>query len=293
MERMDARKFNQQAQYTLRKRVVRLRKRGLTNRDVARIVGISEAHASTVWQKYVKGGIAAIHPGVRGRRQGAQRVLAMEQELAALHMLLRQTPQQLGLPFALWSRDVLRMAIQERFTLALPLRTMTDYLKRWGIVPQKPLPRADTDTPAEIKVWFAQDYPEIAARAKKEKAQVHWLEQTIVSGPSAVKGAHPRDKTARHIEPGTLKGDIRMISATTNQGKLRFMLHRATLTSRTWRTFLSALLTDTTHKVFLILDHDTMPQTAPITRWLEAHRGKIEVVFMPSQREKDTARQSE
>ena len=48
-----------QTQYELRKRVVRLRKRGLASREVSGIVGISEAHTSTIWQKYLKGAWAA------------------------------------------------------------------------------------------------------------------------------------------------------------------------------------------------------------------------------------------
>ena len=54
MEKTDARKHNQQTQYELRKQVVRLRKRGLANREVAGIVGISEPHASTIWQNFSK-----------------------------------------------------------------------------------------------------------------------------------------------------------------------------------------------------------------------------------------------
>ena len=54
---MDARTHNQQTQYELRKQLVRLRKRGLANREVSEIVGISEAHASTIWLKYQKGEI--------------------------------------------------------------------------------------------------------------------------------------------------------------------------------------------------------------------------------------------
>ena len=98
METIDARKHNQQTQYELRKQVVRLRKRGLANREVAGIVGISVTHASTIWHKYFKGGIEALHPGKRGRRHGAQRVLSADQEVAVQEMLIDKAPKQLKLP---------------------------------------------------------------------------------------------------------------------------------------------------------------------------------------------------
>jgi len=174
MEKIDARKHNQQTQYELRKQVVRLRKRGLTNREVAGIVGITEAHASTIWQKYQKGGIEAIKPGQRGRRHGAQRVLDPEQETAVQKMLVDKAPNQLKLPFALWTRDAVRLAIKKCYGLDLPLRTISDYLKRWGFTPQKPVRRAWEQNPEQVEHWLKVKYPRIRSEAKAEKAQIHW-----------------------------------------------------------------------------------------------------------------------
>lgn len=91
MEKIDARKHNQQTQYALRKRLVRLRKRGMKNKEAAEVVGISAAHASanTIWQKYLKGGIEAIKSGKSGRKPGAQRVLDWKQE-----MIVDKAPKQ-------------------------------------------------------------------------------------------------------------------------------------------------------------------------------------------------------
>jgi transposase len=132
METINARKHNQQTQYELRNQEVRLRKRGLANRELSGIAGISEAHTSIIWQKYLKDGIEAIHPGKRGRRHGAQRLLSASQEKAAQEILVDKAPKQFKLPFALWTSDVICMAIKKHFWIDLPLRTVTDYLKQWG-----------------------------------------------------------------------------------------------------------------------------------------------------------------
>ena len=68
MENIDARTLSPQTQFELRKHVIRLRKKGVTNKAAAEIVGISETYASTLWQSYQRGGIEAIKPKVRGRR---------------------------------------------------------------------------------------------------------------------------------------------------------------------------------------------------------------------------------
>ena len=143
MEKTDARKLSQDVQYALRKQIVRLRKQGRrSNQEVAQIVGATERHTSKIWQKYLREGSLAIKLGQRGRRHGSGRKLTNEQELEVKKLLIDKTPDQLKLPFALWTRDAVRLAIKQRCGADLPLRTITDYLKRWGFTPQKPVKRA-------------------------------------------------------------------------------------------------------------------------------------------------------
>ncbi|MCB2218201.1 MAG: winged helix-turn-helix domain-containing protein [Desulfobulbaceae bacterium] len=52
-------------------------------------------------------------------------------------MLVDKAPHQLKLAFALWIRDVVRLAIKKKFGIELPLRTITDYLKRAEASPRK------------------------------------------------------------------------------------------------------------------------------------------------------------
>jgi transposase len=281
MEKIDARTHNQQTQYELRKQVVRLRKRGLANREVAEIVGISEAHASTIWQKYQKGGIEAIQPGKRGRRDGAQRVLGAEQEVAVQNMLVDKAPNQLKLPFALWTRDAVRLAVKKNFGIELPLRTITDYLKRWGFTPQKPAKRAYEQDPEKLKKWFEEGYPEIADRAKKEKAEIHWGDETGVNNEAYnARGFSPKGKTPI-VRLCTRKSSINMISSITNLGKTRFMLYRETMTSKVLIRFLARLIKDVARKVFLILDNHRVHHSKVVRKWLDGHKEQIEVFFLP------------
>jgi len=56
MEKIDARKLKKEVQQALRDQVIRLRKKGRMNKDIAEFLGISPQHTSTLWQKYQKGG---------------------------------------------------------------------------------------------------------------------------------------------------------------------------------------------------------------------------------------------
>jgi len=281
MEKTDARTHNQQTQYELRKQIIRLRKRGLSTKKAAELVGISASHASTIWQKYLRGGIEAIKPGKRGRRHGAQRVLNAEQEQGVQAMLVDKAPHQLKLPFALWTRDAVRLAVKKRFGIELPLRTITDYLKRWGFTPQKPAKRAYEQDQKKLKQWLEHGYPGIVSRAKKEEAEIHWGDETGVNNQAYhARGFAPRGQTPV-VRLNAKRSSINMISSITNQGKVRFMLYRETMTSPVLIRFLSRLIKDVERKVFLVLDNHRVHHSKVVRKWLAEHQDQIEVFYLP------------
>lgn len=281
MEKTDARKHNQHTQYELRKQVVRLRRRGFQNQKVAEIVGISVAHASTIWQKYLKGGIETIKPSKRGRKAGAKRVLDWKQETTIQKMVVDKAPKQFKLPFALWTRTAVRLAIKKLYGIDMPLRTISDYLKRWGFTPQKPVKRAYEQNPKKLRKWFKQQYPEIATRAKQEEAEIHWGDETGINNEAYnARGFSPKGKTPI-IDLMSRKSSINMISSITNQGKVRFMLYRENMKSSVFVKFLSRLVKDVDRKIFLILDNHKVHHSKLVTEWLQKHCEQIEVFFLP------------
>ena len=70
MEKIDARTLNQEAQYQMRRQVVKLRQRGMKFREIGEVVGITTNYACTIFNRYERDGAKAIAKGQRGRRQG-------------------------------------------------------------------------------------------------------------------------------------------------------------------------------------------------------------------------------
>jgi len=282
MNTTDARKLNQQAQYELRKQVVRLREKGLDNKAISEIVGLSQCHVSTTWKKYERGGLDAIKPGLRGRRHGAQRELTAEQEVGIQKLLVDKTPDQLKLAFALWTRDAVRLAIKQIYGRDLPLRTISDYLKRWGFTPQKPTKRAYEQSPKLVNQWLETVYPEIQARAKQEKAEIHWGDETGIQNDAYnAKGFAPKGKTPV-VRINATKSRVNMISSITNRGKVRFMLYKENMTSQVLIKFMSRLVKGADRKVFLILDNLRVHHSKLVKAWLKEHEEEIAVFYLPS-----------
>ena len=100
------------------------------------------------------------------------------------------------------------------------LRTVVEYLKRWGFTPQKPLKRACGQNPEAVKKWLDEEYPKIASKAKKEGAEIHWGDETGLCNTSP---AWPELFTARQDDSDPAvrqKKRINLTFSITNQGKV-------------------------------------------------------------------------
>jgi transposase len=281
MEKIDARKQNPEVQYEIRKQVIRLREKGFSNKSVAQGVGISVYHASRIWQSYRKGGSSAIKPGIRGRRYKEKRALTDGQEREIQRLLIDKTPDQLKFPFALWTRKAVQEIIGRQYGIAMPIRTVGEYLSRWGFTPQKPIKRAREQKPEAVEKWLTQIYPQIAAKAKREKAEVYWGDETGMQNEAnrslgySLKGIKPV------LRIPSKKERISMISAINNEGKVRFTFYRESMNSSRLIDFMKRLVKDAKRKVYLILDNLRAHHSKDVTIWLAKNKDAIEVFYLP------------
>lgn len=282
MEKIDARKHSPETQYEIRKQVIRLRKQGITNKMIAVGVGISVGRASKIWRSYVKEGSKAISLGKRGRRAGEKRTLTTEQEIQIKRFLIDKMPDQLKLPFALWTRDAVKLLIKQIFDIKMPIRTVGEYLKRWGFTPQKPIKRAYEQSSQAVQQWLKADYPLIAKQAKKENAEIYWGDETgIQNGVNLVRGFAPKGEKPI-IRLVAKKSQVSMISAITNEGKIRFMMYQSSMTTDLLIKFMARLIKDTGRRVFLVLDNLRVHHSKIVKQWLEDHKEQIKVFYLPS-----------
>ena len=126
----------------LRLRAVHARELGYAVSDIAAILGVREETVSRWCSRYDRGGRAAL-PGDRtGRPIGSGRLLDEGQEQGIREVIETKTPQESGISSALWTRPAVRELIRQRVGIRLPIRTVGEYLRRWGYTPQKPVRKA-------------------------------------------------------------------------------------------------------------------------------------------------------
>ena len=282
MEKIDARKLSTDAQQQLRYQVIRLRKQGRTHKEISAITGVSRSTCSTWWSLYKSEGKKALKIQKRGRPIGSCRKLDSEQEKQVQKSICDKCPDQLKLPFALWTRIAVQQLIKQLWGMDIPVRTIGDYLKRWNFTPQKPLKRAYEQNPKAVKKWLDEEYPAIQQQAKQENAEIHWGDETGLCNDSYHGRSYaPRGKTPAIALSARCKR-VNLISTITNQGKVRFMIYNDRMNADTFIKFMKRLIKDADRKILLILDNLRVHHSYKARDWLQEHTDQIEVFFLPS-----------
>lgn len=277
----DTRQLSEEPLEALRLRALRACELGFSQTGVADVLGVARETVARWWAAYTHGGLDAL-PGDRtGRPLGSGRTLDDEQARRLQQLIDTHTPDQLGIAAALWTRRAVRDLIQRQFGFWMPLRTVGEYLRRWGYTPKRPRRQARDQDPDEVRDWLASTYPEIEARAAREGAAIHWGDETGLSGND-----HPGRGYARVGQTPTLKvlgerSRINQLATSTNQGEVHFMTYPGTMTAARFLLFLERLLRGATGKIFLIVDPLPAHVAAAVTDWVWERSERIELFTLP------------
>jgi transposase len=280
-EGTDARSLSDEVLEVLRLRAIRAREQGYSVGDIAAILGVSRETASRWYSAYKQGGKDAL-PGDRtGRPIGAGRSLTPEQEEHIQQSIVEYYPEHFGIASALWTRQAVAELIKKEFAVAMPIRTVGEYLNRWGFTPQKPTRKSYKQDPEEVQHWLEEKYPEIERRAQEENGEIHWGDETGVRSTCQVdRGYAPRGETPELKVAGS-RFSVNMMSTITNQGKVRWMIYTGRMTAALFIVFLTRLLRRAERKIFLIVDNLSVHEAAAVEAWLQDKKDRLEIFYLP------------
>jgi transposase len=281
IELPDARELPDEVLEALRIRAVRACELGFTEADVAELLGVARETVCRWWSAYARNGLGSLPRDRTGRPMGTGRTLSDQQAQQIRKQLEAHSPEDLGIPAPLWTRPAVRQLIQQELGIAMPVRTVGSYLRRWGYTAKRPRRRSRKQDPEEIRQWIEKTYPAIEQRAEEEGAEIHWCDETGVGADE-----HPARGYAPVGEPATMAvpdPHIRMnqISSITNEGVVRFMTYARTMNAALFLIFLGRLLRGTTGKLFVIVDRLRAHETPEVAEWVASHQDRIELFYLP------------
>jgi len=269
-----------EAQEDLRKRVVNaIVNQDMKQVDACKTFGVGKTAVHNWLKAYRKGGMTALKAKKRGRKPGSS--LKGHQAATIVRLIKDRCPDQLKLPYALWTREAVADLIDERYNIRLSVSTIGRYLKRWNFTPQKPIRRAYERDPEAVQQWLDEEYPQIRREAKKAGAQIHWGDEMGLRSDHAVGRTWGR-KGQTPVVPATgQRFGCNMISTITNHGHLSFMVFKQRFTSDVMIEFLRRLMRHVKRPVYLIIDGHPVHRSKKVKQWVGKQEGQLKLFFLP------------
>lgn len=283
MRSPDGRQLSIATQNYLRQRAIALREKGKQVKDISEFLGVSRSTVSKWYRQYREEGQAALIQKERGRSMGSGRTLDEASEQSVQQAMLSGHPEDYDIDSSLWDRRAVQALIEQLCQVQMPVRTVGDYLKRWGYSPQKPLKRAYEQDPAAVEQWLNETYPAIKQRAQAEGAEIHWEDESgLRSDKHQGRGYAPIGQTPEIRLSQKQRARVNYIATVSNQGTVRFTLYTGSFDGPRYIKFLNRLIASSEHKLFLITDRHPVHLRKMVQEWFEAHVEQIEPFFLPS-----------
>jgi transposase len=267
-------------QETIRHNAIKLYLNGLSPTQISKQLCVSRQSVYNWIESYSKKGIKGLKLQKRGRPKGCQ--LLPWQSAQIVNLIINYCPDQLSMPFYLWTRESVEALIKKKFGISISKWTVGRYLAKWGFSSQKPARRAIEQDPESIEKWFEIEYPSIQKLAKKEMATIHWGDEM------GLRSDHNTGKTYSLVGKTPIvrrsgnRFSCNMISAITNLGKLSFMIFHENFTSEVFLKFLKRLAQQAPRKIFLIVDRHRAHRSKEVEQWLTKNQKAIRIFYLPS-----------
>jgi transposase len=280
MKRKDARSLSAGEKASLRFRAVRQVISGKKQIEVADHLGVTR-QAVGKWVKAYRreSDFEALRKKPQGRPKRGK--LLPWQAAEVVKTISDNTPEQLSLPFYLWTRDAVAQLIGERFGLQLSIWTIGRYLTSWGFKPSRPIDQYSVKTAKETTLWLQEEYSEIRKDAKREKATIYWADEKGLDFdyiPDRSFGTRGHTQyiggTAEHFR-------CNMLSATTNKNRVYFMATDSVVKADLFLEFLKRLMRHSQRKLFTITDNYFVKRSREIKIWLDENVSQIQLISLP------------
>ena len=277
---MQKKRGNKDVQEATRLKVCAYLKKKLgTQKQAAEIFLLSIRSVNRIWATYITRGSRGVQSKKRGV-QGGKKITGV-QAAEVRRSIKEKMPDQLKLPFGLWTREAVQQLILDNYSIELSRWQVGRYLKCWGYTPQKPISKAYEQDPKRVGQWLDKEYPAIKMKAKKQNAVIYFEDEVgMRSDHQAGKSYAPKGKTPIIKKTGQ-RFSLNMVSAISNKGHVEFMILDGTFNGGVFIDFLIRLIKHKQYKIFLVVDGHSAHKTKLVKAWLEEHKDKIELFFLP------------
>jgi len=269
----------EESRYQKRKAVVEAVARGEKPAVVARVFNIPLRCVFHWVARYRHGGYDALR---EGKRPGRPRKVNGEVMQWLYKAITLGDPQQHQFEFCLWSLGVIRTLLKREHGIELSKSGVCRLLRHLGLSPQVPKYRSYRQDPKALRKYLQKTFPELVQEARRTGAVIYFVDEAAVRA-DAHQGTTwaPVGETPVVEDSGDRFG-LRLISAVSPRGDLRFAVFEGPMTSQRFVEFLRGLRADTGKPIIVIADNARYHKDGMAKQFLSPTPEGIQVAHLPS-----------
>jgi transposase len=132
-----------------------------------------------------------------------------------------------------------------------------------------------------VERWKREEYPAIRAEATEENALIFFADEASVRTDHHAGTTWTPVGRTPVVETTGARHSMKMISAVSPRGELRFHLHQGSMNRWKFIEFCKQLMSDTDQKIFLIVDGSSVHRAKEVTEFVERTEGRLRLFFLP------------
>lgn len=274
----DARKLSKEQKAVIRRLAVQRYMDGEKPSKIIEAYGLSDKIIYHWVKKAKTEGMESLEPIPH---PGRTRTLTDEEEKEVTSWIIGNDPRQYGFDFGLWTRQIVANLIEHRLGVILSVNSVGRLLHRQGLTPQKPLRRAYERDEQAVKKWTQKEYPKIQKAAKKQGAEIFWLDEAAIRSDDplqrtwGLKGQTPVVKTSGQRQR------INAISALSNSGGFWYHVYSGKFNADKFVDCLKDFMRYRKKPVFMIMDGHPVHKSKKVKDYVESLEGKLSIYLLP------------
>jgi transposase len=269
----------EQARYQKRKMAVYAVRQGEKPTVVARVFRVPRRTLFYWLELYRHGGGHALR---EAKRSGRPRKVNAEVLQWLYQAITLGDPRQYQFEYCLWTLGIIRAMLKRFQGIELSKSGVSRLLRHLGLSVQVPKYKSYRQDPRKLRRYLRRTFPQVVREARRTGAVIYFVDEAALRA-DAHRGTTwaPVGQTPVVEDSGDRFG-LRLISAVSPRGDLKFATFEGRMTSRRFVDFLKKLRADAGKPIIVIADKATYHKDGAARRYRQATDEGIRVELLPA-----------
>ena len=185
------------------------------------------------------------------------------------------------MPFCLWTLNVVRALLKKHKDVSLSKSAVCRLLQHLGLSPQRPIYRSYKRNPKEMEAYLQTTFPELKNMARFCGAAIYFVDESSIRSDHHCGTTWGLIGQTPVVEDSGDRFGIKLISAVTPRGDMRFATIEGSMNSDAFISFLKKLRSDADCPIIVIADNARYHSSKMVSDFVASTEGQITLAHLP------------